>query len=150
MANQKVDLFSHINTWAIKPAKRAYTKLENQWHVLGRQVSEWTDSNLPDPWNKVAKKIFYSLPIAAAIFSFPLSLNIAAGIGCYIVDLGYGPFSQDTYDTFYVGAFTGAASVALYNVGGLVTTLKPSYLLGAAIYGVMARILFPHAKFAEA
>lgn len=150
MVDTKVEFTAQINTWIVEPAKRAYTRLEDQFQTLGRQFSVWSDDTLASPWNTVAKKIFSSLPVAAAIFVFPLSLNLAAGIAFYVADLGYGPFSQEIHDRAYAGACVGAAAVAAYNTAALITTLKPGYALGAIIYGVMSGIFFPHAKLLEA
>lgn len=149
MAETKVDLATQINNWVIEPAKRAYTKLEDQYQTLGRQFSVWSDDTLASPWNSVAKKIFHSLPIAAAIFVFPLSVNLAAGVAFYVADLGYGPFSQEIHDRAYAGICVGAAAAALYKTAALITTLKPGYALGAVIYGVMSGIFFSHAKLVE-
>lgn len=149
MAATKVDLATQINNWVIEPAKRAYTKLEDQCQTLGRQFSVWSDDTFASPWNIVAKKIFSSLPIAAAIFAFPLSVNLAAGVAFYVADLGYGPFSQEIHDRAFAGIFLGATATAAFNTAALITTLKPGYLLGAVIYGVMSGIFFPHAKLTE-
>ncbi len=146
---QKVTLAAHANKWIVEPAARAYTRLEEQWNVLGRSFSIWSDSNIPTPFNNVAKKIFYSLPIAAAICVAPFWLSVVAGVGCYVGNLAYGPFEDETYDTIFAGAFVGTTAVTLYNAIGLVTSLSPGFAIGTAIYGIASALLFPHSKMME-
>lgn len=150
MSEVKADFMSQANIWVVEPAKRAYSKLETQWQSLGRQFSVWSDNSLAHPWNNVAKKIFHSLPIAAAIFMLPLSFSVAGGFAFYVADLGYGPFSKETHETALAGAFVGSTACAAYSLGSLITTLRPGFALDAIIYATASTLLFPHANLNEA
>jgi hypothetical protein len=150
MSETKVDFMSQANTWVFEPAKRAYSKLETQWQSFGRQFSVWSDNSLAHPWNNVAKKIFYSLPIATAIFMLPLSFSVAGGFAFYVADLGYGPFSKETHETAIAGACVGSSAVTMYSLGALITTLRPGFAIDALVYGAASTLLFPHAKLNDA
>lgn len=149
MQEPRVDLFTQLQKNVYEPAKKAYVKLEEQWLTLGRHVTVWSEANLRAPWSQVASKIFYSLPVASAIFLFPLSMNIMLGIGFYVADLGWGPFSQTTYDALFTGAFIGAATKAAVNTLGFVTTARPGYALDGLIYGLVSSVIFPHSPISK-
>src|SRR5471030_2020097 len=121
MAEVSVDFMTKVNTWVVEPAKRAYTGLEGHWNSLGRKFTVWADTNISSPWNSIAKKIFSSLPIAAAIFILPLWVNATLGVGYYLANLGYGPFDNATHENVFAGVCVGSAAVTLYNAGAFIS-----------------------------
>ncbi|MBS0635241.1 MAG: hypothetical protein JSR37_07240 [Verrucomicrobia bacterium] len=136
-----VDFFTKCDQYALQPAVRAYTGLESKWNSLERSFSIWSDK-LPGAWSGVAKKIFHSLPIAAAIFITPFWMNAFMGAGFYVAHLGYGPFTDATFNTAYTGAYVGLAGKAVVNVAEFLGSWNPKYAIYATVNGVASYLLF--------
>jgi hypothetical protein len=143
------DLVKQVNTWVVEPGKRGYLRLKDQCEAMGREFSLWADNSLPEPWANVAKKIFTSIPIAAAIFICPLAMNIVLGVGFYVVDLAYGPFSDEFYDLLARSATLGCAASTLYHFTMLVVTLDPWCAVQTAIHALATGIFFKRSSFAQ-
>ena len=145
MTATPVDIVTQLENNLLQPAKRAFVQIQKQWNTWGRTFSTFADDALPAPWNDVAKKIFHSLPIAAAVFTCPIWLHVSLGLGLLVYH-NYEPFSEQTCDMLLSGAFIGTSLRTAYNFISLMTTPHPGYLTATIGYGIASSLLFPQAK----
>jgi hypothetical protein len=146
MSQVPVSFMHQVNTYVVAPAYRAQAKIHSHWKELGKKVELWADTNIQKPWNNVAKKIFHSSYIAAALFMSSFKLAVVATGGYYIANAAYGPFSNETHELVYQGACVGLAAKSVYSLVGLLATWNLSYALKTAVYACGAFYLLPHAN----
>jgi len=131
-------MVAEVNRWIIQPAVRGFGRLQEHARIAHREVVLFTDATLPAPWNTLAQKICFSLPVAAILFVTPLSIQLHAGLVLYALDLCFGPLEDEHYSTIVRGAFMGYAVRAIVDFSEI--------RLSCIIYGIGAAILWPHAR----
>ncbi len=115
--------------------------MQEHSRILSREITHYTDKYLPQPWNRVAQRISFSLPVAFILYHVPLSLQLYVGVGLYAIDLFVGPMEDGHYETFFRGAFIASSIRAIIDI--------TEFRLSSIIYVVASSILWPHVKFRE-
>ncbi len=95
----------------------------------------------PAPWNRVAQRIAFSLPIACILYHIPLGMQLYVGVGLYAVDLFLGPMEDGHYHTFFRGAFIASSIRTILDLA--------DFKLSFMIYAVASAILWPHVKIKD-
>ena len=122
MTQVQLSFSQQVNTYVITPAKKAHAKIQSHWKELGKKVEIWSDTSIQKPWNDVAKKIFHSSYIAAALFISSFKSTVVATGAYYIANAAYGPFVEETHELVYQGACVGLAAKSAYSLVCLLAT----------------------------